>query len=77
MHLLGFPTEANIGGPHAYNWGSRGRRFKSCQPDWEVGASSPLKSHPNSPAGALSLRKNIATVIAKAASGSKRQRDGL
>ena len=32
--LGGYPTEANIGEPYAYNWGSRGRRFKSCQPDW-------------------------------------------
>ena len=35
-NLVDFPTQTNINGPHAYNWGSRGRRFKSCQPDWGV-----------------------------------------
>ena len=38
-NLWGFLTPANVDGPYAYDWGSMGRRFKSCQPDWEVEAS--------------------------------------
>jgi hypothetical protein len=34
LNVGGFPTQTNVNGLYAYNWGSRGRRFKSCQPDW-------------------------------------------
>jgi hypothetical protein len=33
LNVGGFPTQTNVNGPYAYIWGSRGRRFKSCQPD--------------------------------------------
>src|SRR4051794_17244034 len=39
----------NTGGPPADDWGSRGRRFKSCQPDREIAGQGPFWSDPERP----------------------------
>ncbi len=41
----GLSTWTDALGHYAFDWGSGGRRFKSCQPDWEVEASGTRVPH--------------------------------
>jgi hypothetical protein len=42
------------------NWGSRGRRFKSCQPDWEVEVNFGSDTHVNG--STLQLTSQVGTL---------------
>jgi len=52
VDLLDFSNPQEL---RARNWGSRGRRFKSCQPDWKVDVSRPVDTLFSRSANALAF----------------------
>ena len=57
--LRGFLTSPNLPRLRSEIWGSRGRRFKSCQPDWELGVSRCLLSDATWPSYASATLKPL------------------